>query len=241
MYRDSKIPRGVVFGNNKKGRWVQVNSLGEVFFGDGPDEFGHVSSVQLDALCTRNQLRWPDASIEAHEDTYHPLNVFVEAESRRLLYEALPDKAERNAVRHVWDLQVVNDSRWRVYGGAIEGKPWAALVTEILHWVDDEKFWDLVIADVEELHGYVRLMREEPHSDLHYPANGIAGERQTKEPVRGCPGAFWFAGKEHGRPERQVELLWNVLHRSVAEVRDKIGWLEAETERLWKIGGVGVL
>ncbi len=247
LYRETPAPPHLV-GCPVDGRFLLVNSLGEVVTGEGDrtTAYDGIGSIDLVELCTRNKLVFHNHP-EWREDPNHPINLFVKAEGHRKLYLLTEGKTERAAVLAVWAMQEkVNTGRWRVYGGVANGKPYAILVTEFINWVEGaDRFWLDLLRGVERatpaMTGYVRTMREAPHVDRYWPPKGVEGERVTDQPVGGRDdGAKFAAGPNDGRPERQVEAVWPVWGRTPQEVADLVTALSGQTQKLWDEAGVGV-
>lgn len=252
MYRETEIPAGTP-GHKNNGdcvRKVGVGSEGDVdVWADGRWTNPYSSSINLADLCKKYGLDWSKESLEFSDDPYHPLRKFAEAEFALRMYLAFPDKADRAAINKVWELQkpVARRGRWRVYGGVEDGQPYAFLVQEAINWVDGEDtFWDDLIAVVEGNGGVVRTMDERPHLDRYYPARNVPGETLTDRAVSGAGDRYpadarFYAGPNDGRNERQVEMLWPIYDKTVAEVEALVAELEPPTETIWTSAGVNVI
>lgn len=128
-------------------------------------------------------------------------------------------------VQRVWQMQAVSDSRFRVYGGVFDDGPLIKLVTEFTAWVDDESFWSLLCRTALRLGGCVVEMCVDAHLDKMKP---FGAKR-------------WTYGPNHGRPERQVEIAWDVTAKTDDELADLVKRAKEGTQALWEAAGVRVL
>jgi len=203
-----------------------INPLGEVFIND-EYAMGDVNVCD----CARRILSVDEYSTWSNEYQQHPdLEAKVEAE---IAHEF--EREARNCMnsvqyalyKQITDLQVVDDGRWRIYGGQVEGQePEINLVTEVLEFCDDSTndFWETLYATAKELGAEVSIMSEEKHHDK----------------FKKIDDADWSYGPHHGRMERQVEIIWNVYGKSVDEVRAIIADLNPKLDEIWEKAGVSV-
>jgi len=129
-------------------------------------------------------------------------------------------------VEEIYDLQTVNNGRFRVYGGQkANGKEWIRLVTEFVRWSDEEGFWNRIRNLAKNVGAHMNTLHEGPHVDRKSIDNGKT----------------WITGSNHGRQERQVEVGIDVKGMNLSEVRQKIKEVAKKTDRVWKQAGVSVI
>lgn len=244
MYRETPVPAGTPgFERRKCKRRLTVTGLGEVVL-QTSDMAEHESrvlagTVNLSDLYDRVELAYTE---DDYDDPDHPIHLYCEAALQHDLYDRVTDPDERKLVVSVWKLQQEDNDRWRVYGGIDDGRPWAFLVTELCHWQDDEAFWAEVVRVTEELHGIVRTVSEDEHMDKYAPPQGKPGERVLDETFEHLGKSVnWVVGPDHGRLERQVELIWPVHGFMLDELRARRVALAAALDALWDKAGVGVI
>ncbi len=137
-------------------------------------------------------------------------------------------------VQRVWNLQTENDSRFRVYGtkngSEFDSPEEIIVVTEVANFVDQTHFWDKLNQIATE-NGYeVRTLLESERFEKSHPV--------------GKPELVTY-GQNHGRMERQVEIVVNVTELSKdrwpkATLKEIIKKLEKDTDPIWETNGVGV-
>jgi hypothetical protein len=195
-----------------------VSSLGEVFLGN--TQVGGSIDLKpiIDSLPPKDQKRFTCARVRAKVDRL--ANKRMSENLRMTLSGSLYE-----LTRRIYRLQMVNDARFRVYGGNHKGKDWIKLTTEFQWWVSDEKFWVELSELAERIGATVEIMDESPHLD-----------RSSKD-----GGKTWVMGSHHGRKERQVALAVDVLHCSLHDVNVRIDQLKKETRNFWKKAGVAVI
>jgi len=200
-----------------------VNPLGEVYINE---EYAMGSVNVCD--CAKRILSVDEYSQWCGHYQEHPdLEAKVEAEiAHEFEREArnCMNSAQYALYKQITDLQVVDDGRWRVYGGQVRSdEPEINLVTEFIGFCDQEDFWKNLYATAKEIGAEVSTMSEEEHLDHFKPAD-----------------EEWQYGPNHGRLERQVEVIWNVYGKSVDEVKKMIEELNPKLENIWEKAGVGV-
>lgn len=128
-------------------------------------------------------------------------------------------------VQRVWQMQSVNNSRFRIYGGVFSDGPLVKLVTEFAGWVDDEAFWALLYRTAMRLGGCVVRLCTTDHLDKMKPFGA----------------SRWTYGPNHGRPELQVEIAWDVTGMDDDALAALVAKASEGTQSLWEAAGVGVL
>lgn len=262
MFREIPIPADQPGrGWSNAGRAVHIGSYGEVSVRDGGGSFWtnsgtdldlSITTSQLEGLLERNQLKLRGPG--EWDDPDHPTAMFIRAETHRRVYEALADPVERKTVLKTLAAQeatIRKFSRWRLFGGVEDGKPFLFLVTEFCCWTDgNDEFWDSLAGIASTYGAYLQTMDERMHVDRYAPARGTPGERVTDDPVH-VPDRevgvrpdrlVWAEGPHHGRRERHVEMLLPVLDYTPNElVRHIEGQLDAATQALWEKAGVALM
>jgi hypothetical protein len=161
---------------------------------------------------------------------------------------------ELELVRKVEQFQVIEDGRFRVYGGIdSRRKPWIRLVTEFANFTSETDFWKQVRDLAKQLGAKIEVMHEEKHLDkMGCSVTAKSREQilsefraQGRKPVNGGKpdenGVIWSTSPDHGRPERQIEMYWDVLDvPSLAKLRQLIAKIRIATAVIWKEAGVGV-
>jgi hypothetical protein len=157
--------------------------------------------------------------------TRTPTKAQIDADFQRQLRAGLDNDTEAvNFVNTVWKLQSLNDGRCRVWAG--RGR--ICLCTEINELVANRKFWSEARKVARELGAEWWVMHEDERSDHCIYNSGKPNERHVY-------------GPGHGKMERQVELSLTVTEPTLRAVRALKRKLEAATEPLWKLAGVGVM
>lgn len=166
----------------------------------------------------------------------------IDAEFARLAKRDLTPE-EHAILMRVWGLQKrVNDDRFRVYGGRNGDKTWIALCTEFVAFTDDKdpvdvKFWQDLQGFVALYGAEIHVMSEDPHSDSHWN-DALPGHEY--DPPEGREDRL-IKGENHGRMEKQVEVLWRVTDLADdAIVRCKEIYAAA-SQAMWPLRGVSVI
>jgi hypothetical protein len=133
-------------------------------------------------------------------------------------------EADTKTVSRIDKLQRINDGRFRIYGGRRGGREWIRLVTEFTAFEGDRQFWKDVKALARKVGAEIETLDRRKHLDRVSHDNGKT----------------WINGKDHGRPERQIEFFVDVRGLSVAGVRKKRRALAKATKGLWKRAGICV-
>jgi len=150
-------------------------------------------------------------------------------------------------------LQAVNDGRWRVYGG-MKGKDEhdalkhasINLVTEVYQYTDDKnascreedlgvscaEFWQRLEALAKELGAEVYPFDDGVESEHSWRTTGAPDYEKI-------PGSDNY-GPNHGRPYKQVEIVWEIKGKSLEEVQAMIAELNPKLEEIWQTSGVNV-
>lgn len=162
------------------------------------------------------------------------------------LYAEYLSEEERRFVRKVHQFQsLVDFGRFRVYGEIKPGgEECIVVVTEFIGFCDDDAVWLNINAVKDKTQAHLWVMREEPHLHKYYPANGDEGERETDELLNMTDrpaDAKWFAGKNHGRMERQVELSWRIEMMTTMGFKRFLRRIKRETDAIWPEAGVGIM
>jgi hypothetical protein len=221
-----------------------INSMGEAYRGDEclvssviPNE---VAAKALTPKEYRSYLRGRDTNTKS--PLYRKMRRAIDKEFDRLAREAMTDK-EFALYKAVMKLQKLNDARFRVEGGIrANGRQAIILSTEFVNFTDQKQFWKELRQFARETGAKVSTMLEGEHLDKYSPPRGVEGERVlTDEPCRYNGGTPWAVGPNHGRPERQVTVDWDVTGKSLAELRLLRGKLAKASEKLWRWAGVGVI
>ena len=134
--------------------------------------------------------------------------------------------AEYGAVKAIYLLQEVNGGFARVWGGLIDGQLIINLSVEFVIFDDDKYGWKAVRKWIRQYKGIENVMDHSPHLDKSKPA----GAKR------------WEYGKDHGRMQTQIDVIWNVTNMTLAEARQFVGRLEttAVDQKLWEHYGNAV-
>jgi hypothetical protein len=128
----------------------------------------------------------------------------------------------------VFALQGAADfGRFRVYGGIRKGRDVIVLVTEFLALVSEENIWQQIEVIRKKTKARLWVMTEDTRSDHSYRVHPD-GHGSDKY------------GPGHGELERQVELSWRIEKLTPTELKAFIKVLKKETQKVWKLAGVGV-
>lgn len=134
---------------------------------------------------------------------------------------------EEGIVHGVTHLQELNCGFARVWGGAEAHRAVFNLSVEFILFDDDKEGWKEIRAWIKRMGGIENQMDHCRHLD------------KTK-----LPGAKrWKLGKDHGRWETQIDVTWDVTHRTKSEVAELIASLKASCineTRLWQRFGMSV-
>lgn len=217
---------------------IIVNSLGECFQEqkNGPDKCLYDSSVNIREVA-ENHL----TAEQFHKYSEYQGKRFETLDS--FITEACAFEMTRQALdilplpvfdfwHRVTNLQILNDSRFRVWGfkkgSKFNNKEEILLATEFLNFVDEEEFWNKLNA-VAKAPYKLEILHERLRTEMSKTVNAIE----------------WNYGPNHNRLERQVEFSINLTpllksrnHLSVLiEERQK---MKEITEEFWHTNGVGV-
>ena len=132
---------------------------------------------------------------------------------------------EYGVIRAVSALQSVNNDFARVWGGARNGKLLINLSVEFRLFDDDVEGWRRMRRWIAQEHGIENVMNRAPHLDKPRPLN------QKR----------WNYGPDHGRPETQIDVIWDVTHMSLPQLEQHIERLRSTGQHLWSSYGVGVV
>lgn len=210
-----------------------VNSMGEYGRGDHP--LG--GSVNIGEACTKagvTQIHGKNSRLT------RKAKAAVDDEFQRQARTRCT-REEKQVLEKIWELQKLNGGRFRIYGGINHVGPWCILVTEFQSFTDnrvesDIAFWKSLDKFVLDTHGEIDVMNEDEHLDKHWsdskPGHEFEPEEGREERV--------ILGDDHGRPEKQVEVRWDIEGMKLESIKGLIAKLTAESEALWKYAGVGV-
>jgi hypothetical protein len=171
---------------------------------------------------------------------------------------------EKDIARVVYRLQKINGDRFRVYGGITRsGKVSIKLVTEFLGFVDarGKEFWKDVRELLKQTKAKLWVMDERECLDkvgMHTVGKGAKtpaeitskfaaeGRRLVNNGKPDAEGMIWSLGRDHGRPEKQVEFSWEVGDLTLRQLRARIRSLSKSLDPIWKGsdgvgGGVSVI
>jgi len=215
----------------------------------------NVAEMAKMALTPREFLIWEKFE---HKSAEHKrLDNLVDLECKREFWRQAKSRmtvAEYDVYDKVFKFQELNGSRFRVYGGITGIKSWIVLVTEMRNFLSEKKFWN-ELKDIAAMSGAkIELMTEDTCLDKM----GVQPGGKTEDDVRkklvadgrtlvndGKPdkgGWIWSTGPDHGRPQKQVELSWDILHMTdLQQVKTLIKQLSACTDKLWPVAGIGVI
>lgn len=132
---------------------------------------------------------------------------------------------EYGVIRAVSALQSVNSDFARVWGGAKNGKILINLSVEFRLFDDDVEGWGRMRRWIRSEKGIENVMCRAPHLDKSKP------EGQKR----------WNYGPDHGRPETQIDVIWDVTHMSLPQLEQHIERLRSTGRHLWSSYGVGVV
>ena len=141
--------------------------------------------------------------------------------------EEKASEVERSFYAKTVHLQLrFQNGQWRFYGNVVKGKPTLYLCIEFIYFLSDEKVRDGLRAFAKDYKGKIRTIDSCKHLDKWQDA---AGKHHV--------------GKNHGRPERHIEIIWDVWKWSDEDIKDKIDRLTLALgmNKLWKKAGLAVL
>jgi hypothetical protein len=234
--------------SKRSGYCFGLNALGEVFRNDeyilGSVE---VSTCAREVLSDAELQQW--SKFNDRSKRWQALNARVQ--------QAVDHEFERQArteltapeydlYAEIVRLQKVDNGRWRVYGG-MKGKnqlaaaknPSINLVTEFKEFTDGgdtphgvkcSEWWKRLYALGAKLGAQVSTLDEGKELEHSY---------RTDDQGKKIPGSDKY-GENHGRPYRQVEMIWEIKGRTLEEVQAMIADLDEKLQALWEEAGVGV-
>lgn len=136
---------------------------------------------------------------------------------------------EYGIVSAITKFQNMNEGFCRIWGGAIKNRVIVNLSVEFVLFDDDKQGWKDVRAWIKKFHGMENVMDRRTHLDKFKPA----GAKR------------WRTGKHHGRPETQIESVWDITHMGYGEVSRLIAALKAAAQEgkpsLWNKHGNAVI
>ena len=239
---------------------LTVNSLGEIYRGDECLVSSvNVNTVASQALSQADQKRWErggHATRKGEGPLGNEMALAIAAELNRQKKESL-SPSELVFVDKVDRLAEINNDQFRVYGYMKHGHPTVKLVTEFISFTDaaGQPVFKAVKQKAKETGAKVEVMSKDKHLD-HYgitvngPGQSVAyvlarfkseGRRLQNNGKPDAQGIIWSFGPNHGRPETQVELSWNVRGLTMPQLRAKIKGLVKVFDTLWPISGVSVI
>lgn len=226
-----------------------INSLGEVTRGDeylhlypdtrGTLEIYGLSTRRIEAFLTtlwraEKKPKWAEEAEKALE------------RARRVLVEAKLSPTELRVYDTVYKLQelLADCDRFRVYASLTGRSPDISLVTEFIYFVDDREALDAIRAAAKDLDWSIRTIHQDKHCNKVGTQQGRMpdgeGYRKIGKPDK--EGVQWFIGPNHGRLERQVEMVLPLYAGiGVGTVRALIDTCKKRTQGIWKKYGVSVI
>lgn len=154
-----------------------------------------------------------------------PTDEDVEAEFRavRAIHLTAIELAAATAIGNLLDL---NTGFARIWGGTRGNRLHVNLSIEFCLFDDDVEGWKKVRAWIKREGGIENVMDRRTHLDKWKPADS----------------SRWKIGKNHGRPETQIDVIWNVTHLTRPQIEFMMQTLRKSCgDELWHAHGVSVI
>lgn len=122
-------------------------------------------------------------------------------------------------------------SQWRFYGRVRNDKPSISLCIEFIYFLSEEGIREKINGFARDYKGKVLTMYTGKHLDKWWNAG-------DPEPHTDANAHY---GPDHGRPEKQVEVVFEVWKKSDDDIKDKIGRMSLQVKTLFKKAGVNII
>lgn len=188
-----------------------------------------LGEVVLDKEIVAGTVKYDDLDIPSHVLKRHSradreyISKLVAEEVEKQIDRAF-DPMRALEIKAVHDKQIVNDGRFRVWAGVKDRELRTYLVTEFRFFTDEKKT-EKVIAEAVGRFAVISVMFEGPNTD------------RTKN----VDDDHWIDGPDYGRPERQIEVRWDVTALTIRQIRALIDQIRESTQHVWDLYGVSVI